>query len=618
MRKLFTLLVAVMMVVGMTTAAMAAFQVEVKSNSEGVTGAASACERAGNLTFVFDAGTIIKDGDFWTADLPLGVTLCKSFDFVVTGNSGTVPGTAAASGFNGTINATTSDDGATLDRGIWAVKDTTAADGVNGSITASSHMFFRITGTSGSNRITIRAYDSDDTAAANGGVAAPANSDGSSTFTVNAGTEFQIKLFDGFNGIFGATTYAYNDSNADGFYGDSAAPADNLQNSNDSDNSYCISIDKNTYSGSTVNVSISSGGKSGNNFLTFNPSNPEVAHIISATAIVLKACKADLYGYVSLAGGQSAVCDYDYNTATNYCADQGSAIFKTKNGNQILIANTSGNFYNAGDQYRVKMTVSGNGAYFENANMTVAAYKSSDVQPCDGGPGTTVSAAANIDTTKYKTESNTAFNTFPKTDCTKPDDGDDLVSVSTKSFTNIDQDNLLAVSVPKIVYVPSMLKAGDQTTVTVTLERLPCGIIFTDSRIVAQYVDTCPQAAPTTSLYYPYAVALDGSQGWWFGMSIGNPSTAAGTATITVYEKDGDIGTYTTPSIAAGGLMVMSAADLLKNLTPNAANTGTLGDTQCQIVVACSFASAGGFAMQGNGIDSTGYTAYGDSNTWRY
>ncbi|RZB38056.1 MAG: hypothetical protein SRB2_00402 [Desulfobacteraceae bacterium Eth-SRB2] len=192
------------------------------------------------------------------------------------------------------------------------------------------------------------------------------------------------------------------------------------------------------------------------------------------------------------------------------------------------------------------------------------------------------------------------------------------VSLTSAVFTGIDLYNTLEVNLPNIVYDSAQFVSGAQVTVTVELWRLPCGLLFTADRVVAQFVDTCAAAAPVTTLYYPYATELNGSSGWWFGMTIGNPTAATGTALITVYEADGDIGTYTTPTIDAFGLFVSSGAGLLGLLTPNAANTGTLGDSVAHAVVVTNFGSAGGFGMMGNGSDSTGYTAYGNSVTWTY
>lgn len=621
MKKLFTIMLAVMMVVGMTTAAMAAFQVEVKTNSEGITAAAGACEKAGNITFIFDAGTVIQDGDWWTADLPLGVTLCRSIDFVVLGSAlggGIVPGPG---GFPVGATAVLA-DGTTLDNDVWAIKDLAGIALTNANVTvAGSAMFFRVFGSSGSSRLTIEAYDSDDLGV--GGIALAANSDGTSTFTVGVDGEFQLKLFDsephdgtGPSGL----VLAANDTDGDGTYNEALLAGDALQAVNDWDNSYCISVDTTIYTAGTVNVSINSGGITGNNFLTFNPSNPQVAHLISATTIQLGLCKADEYGFVSLAGGQNATCLFNYDDGPlGYCADVGSALFTTSTigGNRVIVQNTSGTFFNVGDDYRVVLRVSGNGAYFAAGGpANIQGFTPANTTFCDAVPA----GATNVATAwTPATETGAAFTTYNTgVGCGAFTAGQEVVALTSTVFTGIDTFNNLSVNIPAIAYDPAVVAAGGQVVVTVELWRLPCGLIFTGDRTVAEFVATCPTAAPATTLYYPYVVALDGSAGWWSGMTIGNPSSAAGTATITVVEADGDIGTYTTPSINALGLWVMGGAGLLAELTADAANTGTLGDSACHIVVVCNFASAGGFAMQGNTQDSTGYTAYGNSATWNY
>ena len=114
MKKLIAVIAALFMVVGIASMATAANLVEVKTNSEGVTGAENACEKAGDITFIFDDGTVIRDGDWWTADLPLGVTLCSNFDFAVTG----VPNLPAP-GLGGFVTTLVA-DGTTLDNKIWA------------------------------------------------------------------------------------------------------------------------------------------------------------------------------------------------------------------------------------------------------------------------------------------------------------------------------------------------------------------------------------------------------------------------------------------------------------------------------------------------------------------
>lgn len=617
MKKTIAIVAALFMVMGLAGTALAAFQVEVKTNSEGVTAAENACEKAGNITFTFDSGTVIRDGDWWTADLPIGVEVCHSFDFVILGVDAIGGGISVPNNGGFVLTNSPGDTGATLDNDLWTVKDAVAGDGVTGAITVagSSNIFFRVRATAGSNRLRIDAYDEDDTGAL--GIVDPSNYNGSSSLTVGPGTEFSIKLFDSEahdgTGPSGGV-WAYNDSDDDDYYGDDNA-ADYLQADNDWDNTYCINVDAAVYGGSTVNVSINSGGVSGNNFLSFNPSNPQVAHIVSATAITLEMCKQDEFGYVSLEGGQNATCNFDYNTATDYCTDQGSANFFAAGGNYLILENQTGNYYQPGDNFRVVLEVSGNGAYFADAGAAVRGYTALDDSPCDT---TNAAIAGLVFTPDVETGNVIGTGVGANWDCGEFDDEDTFVELESAAFTGIDNFNRLRVDIPEIAFEAAAFSSGDQVTVTVQLWRLPCGLIFEGERIVAEFVDECAAAAPTTTLYYPYAVALDGSQGWWFGMTIGNPSGAAGTATITVAEMDGDIGTWTTPSIGALGLVVYGGPAVLAELTPNAGNAGTLGDSACHIVVTCNFAAAGGFAMCGNGTDSTGYTAYGNSAAWNY
>ncbi|PIE67736.1 MAG: hypothetical protein CSA23_02870 [Deltaproteobacteria bacterium] len=615
MKKLIAVIAALFMVVGIASVSMAAQQVEVKTNSEGITGAENACEKAGNITFIFDSGTVLRDGDWWTADLPLGVTLCSSFDFVVTGNGTATNAVPGPGGFNGTISVAA--DGASIDNTIWGINDH-GSDGAAGNVVvAGTEMFFRVRGTAGSNRMRIDVYDSDNTTVGNGGVGAAANYDGTSTFTVSADASFQLKLFDGFDGNAAAGRYAFNDTPTgtpaaiNGFYGDAPAGADFLQVNNDTDNSYCIQADTEVYSGSTVNVSINSGGVSGNNFLTFNPANPQVAHLISATSITLEACKGELQDYVPFTGGQNANCMFDYMDGSNYCQTDGWA------GNDLILTNNTGNWGNSGDQYRVRMIVSGNGAYWGGQPTFINGTLPGTEDPCDGD-GTNVSTGWTV-----ATESGVAASVTPRgAACGEFDADEEWTVLTSNAFSNVDTYNKIWLDTPQVYYDADQFVAGDEVTVTVELWKLPCGLIFTDSRVIATFVDTCAAAVPNTTLYYPYTVALDGSQGWWFGMTIGNPSANAGTATVTFYEADGDMGTYTTPEIAAGGIVVLGGADLLTNLTADPGNAGTLGDAAGHIVVITNFGSAGGFAMTGDGSDSTGYTAYGVAGgavaAWNY
>ena len=614
MKKFIAPFLALCMVVCFATVSMAANQVEVKSNSEGITASEDACEKFGSLTFIFDSGTVLLDGDWWYADLPSGVTLCQSFDFAILGTAG-MPVPAGGGGFATYVHD--GDDGTSDSYGFWTVKDTIAGDTMFGTITAAgtSPVWFRVSGSTGGQRVLMQVFDGDDNDYTNA-----LCSDGSSSLTVEAGTSFQIKLFDG--EFYDTGKWGYNDTLGNGQFGEDGDD-DLLGVDNDWDNSYCG--DAYGYGSNTINVSINSGGESGNNFLTFDPTNPEVAHTISASVIELDDCKGPEYGYVNLAGGQSAKCEFNYETPTEYCDDIGTTVADAfvdsiVSGNKIFIRNTSGTFFNSGDEYKIVLRTSGSGAYWMGATPVVSGYEPSANDECDAdaaGTATNLGLAAFTITTETGV---TAGSGATGTGCGSIAADDRYMILTSAAFTDIDDYDLLEINIPGVVFDPAQFAEGDQVTVTVELYRLPCGLIFSDDRVIAEFVDACATAAATTTLLFPYSTPLNDAS-WWFGMSFCNPTltgAVAGTALITVYEDDGDTGTYTTPSIAVGGMATYGGAELLSNLTAASANTGTLGDSRCHIIVNCNFGSAGGFGMMGDGSDSTGYAAYGNSAAWAY
>jgi hypothetical protein len=619
MKRFIVLFLAMCMVVCFATVSMAALLCDVKTTSEAITASEDSCEKIGSMSFDFDEGTVLQDGDWWYADLPLGVTICRTMNFAILGAAGAVvPG---AGGFPvGATAATAADDGASVSMGFCTLTDTVAGDGVNGTLTvAGSAMWFRVSAISGASRILIQVFDSDAAAYTNAACA-----DGTSTLTLGAGTTFSIKILD--TDFHAAGPWGYNDTDSpvDGAFGDDGA-ADVLGVTNAFDNTVCVEAFG--YSSSTVNVGINSGGRSGANFLTFNPSNPQVAHLISAASITLEDCKADEYGYVSLTAGQTSTCLFDYDSPTTvadgYCTDVGSANFtgSVVTGNKILIQNNSGTFFDSGDNYQLVLRISGSGAYWGGTTPVVAEYNTGNTNQCNAHASAGNEANVPGGAWGIVTETGVAAGAVATgAGCGSIAAASRYVSLTSAAFTGIDDCYLIEVNTPNIVFDPAQFSEGDQVTVTVELWRLPCGLIFTDQVIVAEFVDTCPTAAATTTLLYPYSTPLNDSS-WWFGMSFCNPNLAgavAGTALITVYEDDGDVGTYTTPAIAVGGMATYGGAELLSNLTAAAANTGTLGDSRCHIIVTCSFGGAGGFGMMGDGSDSTGYAAYGNSAAWAY
>jgi hypothetical protein len=526
-------------------------------------------------------------------------------------------------------------DGATDDYGPWDLEDlgsNAAADGI--TVTpggAATGVFFRVTGTAGDNKVYIRVYDNETVVLTDA-----ANSDGSSLLKVDADVEFSLNLFDGdpYDGA-GATAKnpnnliaAYNDTDGDWQYGEDVG--DLLQTANDWDNFLCAGVT--TFTGTKVDVSFDSGGISGDDFITF-VGQDEIAHLDPAEDINLEACtKVDLYGYVDLSAQQGATCAYQYDapTGTGYCADVGTANFAAAGGNRAIIEVEGGTFGTNSDRYRLVLRItSGSGTYFAGLPLAVdGLLPSNTTNPCLIAPGGgNVSYAPGWTIT---TETMVAAGVAATgVGCGSLAATEEWVTLTSAQFGPFDTCNRILVDIPTLVYDPSLLSDGDMATVEIELQKVPCGVIFTGSRNVAQYVSACPAAAGATVLLFPYATPLDGHTGWWFGMSFCNavlPTTAnvpaaAGSYTITMYEADGDSFQYSsTEDLAAGDMITLGTGDLLGLTWTTLTSTGggIAGDSRCHFVVNCLFGPAGGFGMMGNGRDSTGYVAYGSNAFFNY
>jgi hypothetical protein len=286
----------------------------------------------------------------------------------------------------------------------------------------------------------------------------------------------------------------------------------------------------------------------------------------------------------------------------------------------MLIQNSAA-FYNPKDEFKVVLTISGAGAYWGAGAASMVAYPVGVATTCEkDGPGTGSVAVVTAPYTITTESGATAGVVASGAGCGTIAATAQYKVLTSSKFTGIDTANVLEVDMPSVVFDASKFKNGDAVNATVELYRLPCGKVFTATRKIAEFVTTCPAAAPISKLLFPYAVPMDSakSSGWWYGMSFCNASTVAGSYTIYVYEADGDsFKSVSTTDLAAGKMVTFGGADLLKLTwtTLTGGTTAVMGDTTAFIKVECNFGSAGGFGMMGNGSDSTGYVAYGDNTT---
>jgi len=160
------------------------------------------------------------------------------------------------------------------------------------------------------------------------------------------------------------------------------------------------------------------------------------------------------------------------------------------------------------------------------------------------------------------------------------------------------------IDIPPIRIDPYVLHNGEKISVRIELLGSGIGGLCAECEVICSCVVdvayACCETTYSDKLLFPYFTSL-GDDAYWNGIVIDNLSSADGTATLTAYEKDGSVGTFTTPVIPAHSMFV----DLLENI---AWSGDGLGNAPCYIIVTTDF-DADGFAMMADETthDSMGY-----------
>jgi hypothetical protein len=551
------------------------------------------------VTFNFDAGTMLQLGDWWYMDLPEGTFLCNSIDYFIAGG-----GVA-----NGAGTITISNNAAlynVVGAGAVAPVPPIAPGASNGPITVTDlgggapqggvgGLVYRVTAAANTQRVWMYVY---------GGVGG--------TMTVGAGTTYGITIVDGLMyqnaiilnsnaGVATSTPFQINT------WGDGTVAnpfADTMHgNTPHPQNTLCVNAEQ--MAGSLMFVSFDSKA----NFITFT-GDAQIAHVASANPLSLGFCKGDTTGDILIAsqGG----CTFDFETPVGgplgYCPTPpaGTATFR---GNRLLIQGAT-TFGDPGDRYDLRVFSDTPGVYL-SAGPALTGFTPAATTECTGN-GTAIPVAW-----RFYNDAGTP-NATPATapgSCSVPSANRTREARTVNgAIVNIHPFDTMFVNLPNLVYDTNVI--GDQTAAVIrfSLHKYPCGEIFTTSHTIGTFVTTCPvvAATPGTNLLFPFLPAMDGVShpGWWGGFMIVNASTAAGTATLTFTESDGDTATYTTPSIPAGGqFTAASSTELLAMVTEGATNPGTFGDSNVSVVAVCTFNLGAGFCFTGNGEEGTGYTS---------
>lgn len=579
MKKIFVLMMAVALTIGLSFSVQAANQCQVTLTSPTIV--KTGCEKVGSVTFSFDAGTVLTTGDWWYMDLPPGATICQTLDYFIF-NAGAANGVANfgniaagstsnivyAGAANGIFNSLAAVPVGTA-VGPFTVSNTGA---VGGNLVSTGNVAFRVQGTIGTQRVWVRVLQM--------------QGDAVRTTTVGASSTLELKILDG---ALHNTTIRW-DSDGSGNYGDAAA--DTLQGPvPDLRNTLCVNAEQ--MSGTLMFVSFASLI----DFINFT-GDAQIAHAAAAQPLSLAFCKGETTGNILIAaqGG----CRFDFETPLGYCPAP-PALFV---GNMLFIEGTT-TFGDPGDRYDIRIYSDTAGVYFAGAPAVQGFIPADDKCTATGN----AVGAAYI---PYN-ESGTANVAYAGGTCSVGSTNRVReIRTINGAIAGIDIYDALWINLPNLVYDTSIVGDGTQSVIRVALHKYPCGEIFSGSHTVGTLVTTCPVGVGGTTLLFPFLPAMDGSYpGWWGGFMIVNGSTAAGTAVLTFTEADGDTATYTTPSIPAAGQWTAAAsADLLTMVTPGAGNTGTFGDANVSVVGVCAFNLGGGFAFTGNLIEGTGYTAY--------
>jgi hypothetical protein len=324
----------------------------------------------------------------------------------------------------------------------------------------------------------------------------------------------------------------------------------------------------------------------------FAPSDPVVAIIGTSGSFAFSSCGKAITGRVNMPSGtQGTTCNvFDNETAAGFCTNVSTDV----HANNYMIIHRSDTFYAAATyELQLEITVDGstgdNGVYWTSKSVATNGYDTSTLacSPTDGTTWTAVATNAS-GTTVTTPASDTDCTIFSTNRATK------LVVTGGLDLDG-DSNQYLYINMPSMMFDTSFTLSGKVVGVNVTLTKAPCNALFGPENFT---VGTMGCTETGNCILFPYYTQMTaGADAFWDGFSVANLSTTSQiSATITVYEKDGDIGTASV-TISAASMYVNTLQNLLGSMT---LTTGSaLGDSACYVVVT-SDGNMDGFAFMGN------------------
>jgi len=630
--RTFVVFMAVVCALMLAGEVFAANRIEVKVNSEPIVDNTT-CGKAGGISFEWDSGSVITVGDRIKIDLDLfgtvngvthQVTLCRDIDLVFAPED---PDTIAAVGQPGWQAG---DAAAAVDdtRVVYFVEDASTAstntivDSATGLVNG---IYFHIWGNAGNRRLWVDVVgDGDDPNT-------PAVNEAAQIIVgTSPGDKFVLKFLDQRTDAF-----IWHDADVDASNQDvwvisddddpnepMNGPFNSLTAADVVFNTYCVNVsawDEGVTARGTYNANIDSD----NDFFTFIPSNPQIAHngtFVARTFERVNCAKAEV-GTIPMGAAQQTDCLFDYETHYGYCPDH-------LGDHRVMFRNTNSFFP---DDYTYTVTLSimvngqaaavDNGVYFTDSHFDVNGTPFTDT-----GIGFTTRNNMNDICNDADDIANGAPNV--------PDEMYPAVIVDglgwaagncvdanrtrvirmtylAGSLMIANDHNYLWIDIPTIAYQTEGVNAvtsGDRVTVRVevtgqNVTQDPCGgrsFSFSDDVSVGTFVSDCGQ---NFSVVFPYLTAVSD---WWSGLAITNMGNIAGTADIYVYETDGDTAQIMGMAMPAHSIKAWTLGDAASQLYGQAglvtnfvSGDAMLGDARSYIVV-CSDFNIDGFCLLGN------------------
>lgn len=221
----------------------------------------------------------------------------------------------------------------------------------------------------------------------------------------------------------------------------------------------------------------------------------------------------------------------------------------------------------------------------------------------------------------YKTASGLVGSTYAGTNCSVAD-LEKVVKIETDynsaewGMLTVASKGTLWIDIPAMRVVPSAENRGRKVYVQICIirgEDPNIGQPICDDCCCLVYIgelccDEDPAVGKDYCIMFPYLPAVY-SANWWFGLSLNNLGSSTGLATITMYEKDGDVSTGTIELTASTTLPIQTTGATGLESFMALTSGADWGDEPCYIKVTAPFSISGFTFIGSKDKQTSGYTA---------